>query len=269
MADETKWVTFDSDSDEALSLSDLPVSKPDNNNPKEESASAASPPKEEQFEFRILAGGGNHSSTELVSMCAAEDVFFHGQLLPLGPTRSVSRSDSTASVSVDSSTSVSRSHSSNSCASSSDAPQSLSRIRSNTLYAYPSPKPRVRPAGRNSGGRRSTGSAPPVGWGLLRLGVAMAPEMELSDIRVRLARGGSVKTVEKRGNAVRRLLGGGLMGCTCSPEDAVSAKVLNAKKKGEGRRRVAGFMERRERMFEWLEELSLGKEPLMKFGVFN
>ncbi|KAL0924831.1 hypothetical protein M5K25_005689 [Dendrobium thyrsiflorum] len=267
MADEAKWVTFDSDSDsdEALSFSDLPVSKPDNNNPKEESA--ASPTKDEQFEFRILAGGGNHSSTELVSMCAAEDVFFHGQLLPLGPTRSVSRSDSTASVSFDSSTSVSRSHSSNSCASSSDAPQSLSRIRSNTLYAYPSPKPRVRPAGINSGGRRSTGSAPPVGWGLLRLGVVMAPEMELSDIRVRLARGGSVKNVEKRGKAVRRLLGGGLMGCTCSPEDAVSAKVLNAKKKGEGRRRVAGFMQRRERMFEWLEELSLGKEPLMKFGL--
>ncbi|XP_020580211.1 uncharacterized protein LOC110024530 [Phalaenopsis equestris] len=266
MADQPQWVTFNSsnsDSDEALSLSDLPISKPNTNNPEQDSG--PSPSKDDQFEFRIITNG-NHSSTNLTDMCAADDVFFHGQLLPLGPTHPVSRSDSTASISFDSSTSVSRSLSSNSCASSSDAPQSLLRIRSNTLCACPSPNPRVWSVGRNGCGRRSTGSAPPVGWGLLRLGVAMAPEMELSDMRVRLARGGSGKNLEKRGNAVWRLLGGGLMGCKCSPEDAILGKDLKARKKGEGRGRVAG-LERKERMFEWLEELSLAKEPLMKFNL--
>lgn len=268
MADRDQWVTFDSDSgsDEALSLSDLPVSRPGDAGPKEESG-AASPAKDDQFEFRILAGGGRSSA----DMCAAEDVFFHGQLLPLGRTQPAYRSDSTASLSSDSSASVSRSLSSNSCGSSSDAAApSLFRLRSSSFFSFPSPDPRVKSAGKNGGGRRSTGSAPPVGWGLFRLGVAMAPEMEMSDMRVRLARGGSgKKSAEARGNAVRRLLGGGLMGCKCSPEKAVAENMLNGKKKGEGRRRrrVAGMAERRERMFEWLEELSLGKEPLMKFGL--
>ncbi|KAK8959374.1 hypothetical protein KSP40_PGU009029 [Platanthera guangdongensis] len=265
----------DDDDEEALSFSNLPVSESDKERP--EKAASSSPAKDEHFEFRTLGGAaGDMSSTELAVMCAAEDVFFHGQLLPLGPTQPVSRSDSSASISLDSSSScVSRSLSSNSCASSSDA-RPRRRRSSSALYAYPSPSPRVTPVRRNGGsgsGRRSTGSAPPAGWGLLRLGVVMAPEMELRDIRLRrtggagpkLMSGGCVIDREKRLGTVWRLLGGGLTGCKCSPEDAVAAKVGTGKKKKKGKERggIAGTAERRERMFEWLEELSLGKEPLI------
>lgn len=103
---------------------------------------------------------------------------------------------------------------------------------------------------------------------MLRLGVVMAPEMELRDIRLRRTGGAGPKLMggdcakDREKSTVWRLLGGGLTGCRCSPEDAVAGKVLGKKKKNK-RGVVAGTRERRERMFEWLEELSLGKEPLI------
>ncbi|KAG0489042.1 hypothetical protein HPP92_007661 [Vanilla planifolia] len=291
MANETQWTTFDDDSgsddvDEALSLSDLPVSKPSTR--KEDERASVSPVKEAaDFEFRIL-GNGDLSSSEL-EMCAAEDVFFHGQLLPLrSSARPVSRSDSSSSLGLDSgsgsssggSTCVSRSLSSNSCKSSSVEAPLLPPPRSisNTLFAHPSPSPRAAPKRSTPGaGRRSTGSSPPLGWRLLRAGLVKAPEMEFYDIRVKrigstgpnAAKGGSAvkkeQTTEKKraDTSVSRLLFGGL-GCNCSAGevDAEDKRVLIAKKKEAkdlAGSRVEARLERRRRMVEWLEELSLGK----------
>ncbi|CAL9775000.1 unnamed protein product [Musa acuminata subsp. burmannicoides] len=204
----------------SLSPSDLPVAAD-----KDDDGECKSSDAEDDFEFRISVAGGLLSHAAETDMCAADEVFFQGQILPLRPSvgsdsgffvasrtpsrsrsmsdsldqysstvlglgfNSTSRSNSSGSSSRSSSGCVSRSHSSNSHGSSTCEHPRVSL--SNNFYAHPSPTPQVRILRNAHARRRSTSSAPP-GWGIFRLGIAKAPEIELYDIRSRRSNSGSV-----------------------------------------------------------------------------
>ncbi|XP_008787142.1 uncharacterized protein C553.10 [Phoenix dactylifera] len=220
---QEKWVTFDEE-EEALSLSDFPVIA---DGAKHEEKRKPSPDPVEDFEFRVSVGGGLLSKAAETDMCAADEVFFQGQILPLRPSvssdsslfstsRCASRSESmdryssaisslgscessrSNSSSSTSSNSVSRSHSSSSRSSIICDPPRASV--SNNFYTHPSPTPQVRiVGGRRSAGRRSISSSAP-GWGILRLGVVKTPEIELYDLRSRRSSSGGVNNHPKRIN---------------------------------------------------------------------
>ncbi|CAN6312251.1 unnamed protein product [Urochloa humidicola] len=179
-------------------------------------------------------------------------------------------------------------------------------LSGNVFYAHPSPSPRISRrsgvrvhaagAGAAAGARRSTGSAPPASWGLIRLGVVGAPEVyaprpaaeyKKATGAATAARGGGGGSRSarfdqpSRGAAAREekklalgMLSAGLV-CSCSP-DAVAplgfAEVAAAearrrrKKKAEEKKRAAKqsgqstATARRSRILEWLEDLSISKE---------
>ncbi|KAJ0097673.1 hypothetical protein Patl1_28571 [Pistacia atlantica] len=149
-------------------------------------------------------------------MCAADDVFFKGQILPLrfsvssesGLTRLIqhdlshnsvtsclSRSESmdhlssvdrlTSLNSSRSSSSSSRSHNSSSTTTT-ITKNSKPRIIRNQFHTYPSPKPQIRVSAsqlrRNTSGNRGQKSTV---WDFFRLGLVRTPEIELQDLKVR------------------------------------------------------------------------------------
>uniref|UniRef100_A0A2P2MZU8 Uncharacterized protein MANES_13G114000 n=1 Tax=Rhizophora mucronata TaxID=61149 RepID=A0A2P2MZU8_RHIMU len=147
-------------------------------------------------------------------MCAADDIFFQGQILPfrlsvnsetgfnkfsrqdsLNPTsRSISRPESMDPVSLGRSTSFSsrssssRSHQSSSSASSSIA--ATAGIRkpriSNQFFTQPSPKPQIRPSIASLGGNPAcNGTRKSSTWDILKRGLVRTPEIKLQDLKVR------------------------------------------------------------------------------------
>uniref|UniRef100_A0A0E0KFG7 Uncharacterized protein n=1 Tax=Oryza punctata TaxID=4537 RepID=A0A0E0KFG7_ORYPU len=209
-----------------------------------------------------------------------------------------SRSDSrSASSSSSSSSCVSRSTSqksaSSDCAARSSQPSKTASsdalppppprpLSSSLFYAHPSPSPR--PSKRWSGGsaaRRSTGSAPPASWGLLRLGVVGAPDVYPP--RPAAARGGSRSARFEQPSAAAKdavardkklplgFLGAGLV-CNCSPDavepvgsaeaaaTAARRRRRKAAEKNTGKVKSGQSTTRRSRILEWLEELSISKE---------
>ncbi|KAF8698855.1 hypothetical protein HU200_035115 [Digitaria exilis] len=222
-------------------------------------------------------------------------------------SRSVSRSTSSSSSS--SSSSVSRSTSSKSASSdhagvlsfhskvatAANAATVPSRrsLSSSVFYAHPaSPSPRAPPRRTSAARRRSTGTAPPASWGLIRLGVVGAPEVyaprPAAEHR-KVAAGAAARSGGSRsarfdqqprivaGKEEKKKLGVGLLGaaglvCSCSP-DAVVAPVGSAearrrrKKKAEEKKKNRASKQsgqstarRRSRILEWMEELSLSRE---------
>ncbi|GJN32940.1 hypothetical protein PR202_gb21485 [Eleusine coracana subsp. coracana] len=226
-------------------------------------------------------------------MCVADELFSNGKLLPLrpssdgGPTYVLlprsesaastaggfgSRSDSrSASSSGSSSGCVSRSQSSSSAASAAAVADHGARrsMSSSVFYAHPSPSPQLRWARP----RRSTGSAPPppAAWGILRLGVAGAPDVyppravgEAKIAAAAVARGGSRSArFEPAASAAvdsktKFNLGmfGESFGCRCSPDAVEPVRVPKPAKKQSGKKDGA----KRSRILQWLEELSITKE---------
>ncbi|KAJ8486536.1 hypothetical protein OPV22_019021 [Ensete ventricosum] len=215
MAQQEKREAFEEveEEEESLSLSDLPEVIDEAMDEECKTGEAT-----DDFEFQISVAGGLLSSSVETDMCAADEVFFQGQILPLQPSISpgsglfsnASRRGS-RSESLDQYSSIildlgfgggSRSNSGNSSSSSSCISRSYSSSSrssstcelprasvANNFYAHPSPTPQVRIVTKTSAGRKSTSSAPP-GWGILRLGVAKAPEMKLCDIRSRRSSSG-------------------------------------------------------------------------------
>ncbi|GJN11162.1 hypothetical protein PR202_ga29335 [Eleusine coracana subsp. coracana] len=252
------------------------------------SASDVADEDNDDFEFCVvssaaLAQAGRGAKPD---MCVADELFSNGKLLPLrpssdgGPTYVLlprsesaastagfgSRSDSrSASSSGSSSGCVSRSQSSSSAASAADhgARRSMS---SSVFYAHPSPSPQLRWARP----RRSTGSAPPppAAWGILRLGVAGAPDVypprAAGEAKIAVvARGGSRSArFEQAAAAVdgktKFNLGmfGESFGCRCSPDAVEPVRVPKPAKKQSGKKDGA----KRSRILQWLEELSITKE---------
>ncbi|KAJ1697450.1 hypothetical protein LUZ63_005962 [Rhynchospora breviuscula] len=279
--------TNEEEEEEALSLSDFPL-KP--NSPSDK-LNLIPNSTTDDFEFRI-----SFSATETdfqAEMCAADDVFCNGTILPLRPSVS-SRTDSmdlsissgtilstsrsaSSSSSGSSSYCVSRSHSTKSVPGTLPIPDPPRRsVSNNFFYAFPSPSPQIRTGARKSNvisGRKSTSSVPGT---ILRLGVLPTPEI---DIRSR-------RTNEKKPNTVEKKqlgFGGYGFGCNCVPDEVVEpvgmpvsrSKAEAPKKKKNGGEEEERKVEKKEidlkfnlkrreslcrtRIFNWFEELSSGK----------
>nr|DAD41437.1 TPA_asm: hypothetical protein HUJ06_015760 [Nelumbo nucifera] len=205
---EVKWVAFNSreeeeqDEAEALSLSDLPIMEIKREKHSSEEIKALE--TEEDFEF----GSWGASLLTESEMCAADDVFFQGQILPLrlsvssdsgltgfrqdsrnfsrcgSRSESLEHSSSCGFTSVSSRSSSCRSHNSSS-SSSVNATGYKPRVK-NHFHTHPSPKPQLwyssataRPGNAGNRDRRSTI------WGLFRVGVVRTPEIELDDLKRR------------------------------------------------------------------------------------
>ncbi|KAM0937753.1 hypothetical protein DsansV1_C24g0182561 [Dioscorea sansibarensis] len=276
---------FDVEEDEALSLSDLPVSTTNEDKViRDKNEESIKSPETEEFEFRTWGSSG---------LCVADEIFFKGRILPLRPSissdTSVFAPSRSSSSSSRSSSCISRSHSS----SSSSGGQILAprtQAISNNFYAHPSPSPQLR---RANAGRRSTGSAP-VGWSVFRLGLVQAPEIEIHNLRARrvanvetssststigsrsfreLCFSSVVKTKsvndqnngkiaeEKKGPM--KLFGLGFA-CKCSPDSVEKHEqkmmmMTKKKKKMSSSEEKRGESVRQRRIFEWLEELSVAR----------
>ncbi|KAJ3673046.1 hypothetical protein LUZ60_006420 [Juncus effusus] len=285
MADIEKWQKFSQeeetrdDDEEALSLSDFPL-KP--NSPSTKSNLKSNNPTDD-FEFRISFSG--LESDLQTDMCAAEDVFFNGTILPLRPSVS-SRTDSLDLSSTVMSTS--RSGSSNSsgtsshCVSRSQSTKSSSvpdpprsSISSNFFYTFPSPSPQIRTSGRrsNANSSRKSFSSVPTG-SILRLGVIPAPEIDIRSRRM------SEKKPLKVGE--KKQVGFGGFGCKCGPDqvvEPVGTMISRSKMEGGKKKKIKGDEDEekkvgkkglslklkraeslcRTRIFDWLDELNIGK----------
>ncbi|XP_054775948.1 uncharacterized protein LOC129284479 [Prosopis cineraria] len=184
------------------SLCDLPVNliKQD-----ERSRKANSQVLNEEFDFRLRWG----PFCKEPEMCAADEVFFQGQILPsqlngqkfnrhksrsLDFLDHVSLSESRSNSSR--SSSFKSQNSSNSTSSTTILTPRVSESRvKNRFHTCPSPKPQLRvPIPRQASfgnlGRKSST------WDFFRLGVVPVPEIELQDLKVR----GTKNTVSRNGS---------------------------------------------------------------------
>jgi hypothetical protein len=283
-------IDTEEEEEEALSLSDLP-SKP--NSPSTKLNFMPNPT--DDFEFRISISA---NETDLqTEMCAADDVFCNGTILPLRPSISshtdsmdLSVSSGATVMSTSRSGSSSSSGSSSYCVSRSHSTKSASlvlpipdpprhSVSNNFFYAFPSPSPQIRNGARKSNvsnGRKSTSSVPGT---ILRLGVLPAPEI---DIRSRRTTEKKPSVVEKKKKKKKQPgFSGYGFGCKCVPDEVVEpagtpvnpSKLEGTKKKKNGgeeeRRKVEkkssqlkfnlkiGESMCRTRIFNWLEELSI------------
>ncbi|KAE8709568.1 putative Late embryoproteinsis abundant protein group 8 protein [Hibiscus syriacus] len=194
----------DEEEEEALSLCDLPVNlnKEENQQVEEDDVEQTQTSKTEE-DFKFVSWGASLSIKP--EMCAADEVFFKGQILPLRHSVSsdsavkgfrqdshntsvcLSRSDSmdhgslSRFTSVSSSTSTRSSHYSTS---SSNAKPMAIKIRNN-FNAHPSPKPQIRLMSKtrtpNVNSRNQRSSI----WDFFSVGLVRAPEFELRDLKLR------------------------------------------------------------------------------------
>lgn len=271
MAFQQKRESFE-EGEESLSVSDFPVSAGE-----DDCACKSSDDAADEFEFQVSATGGLLHGAGEAEMCVADEVFFQGQILPLRPYVSsdsgvLSRGASRRSESLDQyyssailgsgfhSTSRSSSSSNGSGMSRSHSSNSHCSNSSNNFYARSSPTPRIRTHRKTNAGRWSASSAPP-GWGIFRLGIAKAPEIELHDIMLRRpssgARGGCVsartnnaeadhakKEKSKHSKGQNKPSGRGLI-CRCSPETVEPVAASTKQKAAEARSQNL-------RLFAWL-----------------
>lgn len=209
--------------DEALSLSDLPldfINEETSLLRAGEEATTLTQGKENEEEFNFDSWGGSLSAES--EMCAADEVFFKGQILPLrlsvssdsglfarsengsrNISRCVSMSESMdrGGSTMDGLTSINSSRSSSTrshCSSSSSnsfitntTRNSRPKIR-NQFHSFPSPNPQIRVSnarllgiGNGSSSSSRIRSQKSTVWDFFRLGLVRAPEIELQDLKVR------------------------------------------------------------------------------------
>ncbi|OVA17064.1 hypothetical protein BVC80_9047g14 [Macleaya cordata] len=182
--------------EEALSLCDLPIKVTNEENQQ----SNKTPSLEiEDFEFGSWVGSLLTES----EICAADDVFFQGQILPLrlsvssenglpgtrqdsrNPSRCGSRSESLDHCSSGVYTSRSSSSKSHHSSSSSTTTTSTTyKPLKNIFHSHPSPKPQIWNSGSRLGNARvRTGKS--TTWGLFRVGLVKTPQIELQDLKLR------------------------------------------------------------------------------------
>uniref|UniRef100_A0A5B6YJZ7 Putative vitellogenin-1 isoform X1 n=1 Tax=Davidia involucrata TaxID=16924 RepID=A0A5B6YJZ7_DAVIN len=192
--------------EEALSLCDLPINEENDQSRKEEESQTIQ--TEEDFDFGSW-GGSVLTKSE---MCAADEVFFQGQILPLrhsissdsglqpgfsrNPSRCVSRSESMdhcysgGFTSVSSRSSSIRSyHSSSSGSSTTKTKQYYKPIRVRNqfdqFHSHPSPTPQIRVSSIRHHGNVSHRCHKSTIWSFFRVGLVRTPEIELQDLKVR------------------------------------------------------------------------------------
>lgn len=277
--------------DEALSLCDLP-NKQENQSKKESPASGGGGGGEEEFDFR--SWGGSLKESE---MCAADDVFFRGQILPLRHSissdgagircNSMDRCHSAGYTTASSRSSSTRSHQSSSSAASSITTTPHRKIRNQFQYSQPSPTPQLRfskipHANNNYAARNSTL------WSLFRVGLVTMPEIGSHSFRAR-NRDNDNNNNNNRNNLVRsssinvsnaedtkpnitqklkqRFSDKNLVffdTCKCSSNSIQTIPSPSAKKKNKKNTKQQATTGKqtmsRIRTFEWLKQLSLEAE---------
>ncbi|KAK8497818.1 hypothetical protein V6N13_034622 [Hibiscus sabdariffa] len=210
---EEKWEAEEEEvEEEALSLCDLPVDliREEKQLVQDEDGEPVQTSKTAE-DFNFGSWGGSLSIKP--EMCAADEVFFKGQILPLRHSVSsgsgitgfrqdshntsvcLSRLESMDHGSLSRFTSVSSSSTRSSHYSTSSNNSMAARIEStnpkpkaikiiNNFNTYPSPKPQIRlPKTRtpNASSRNQRSSM----WDVFRLGLVRAPELELQDLKIR------------------------------------------------------------------------------------
>lgn len=201
--------------EESLSLCDLPVNMVEgesNQSIRDQEAHKETETNQEDFDFGPFRGGDGSLSNKS-DMCAADDVFFQGQILPLrlsvssesgvnkfkndtslNPCHCLSRSESMdrnslgGLTSFSSRSSSSRSHYSSSSSSTSSAIASTRMIKpiiQNQFLTHPSPKPQIRLSSASLGNAASSKPRNSSVWDFFRLGLVRTPEIEFQDLKVR------------------------------------------------------------------------------------
>ncbi|KAK8673112.1 hypothetical protein V6N13_111468 [Hibiscus sabdariffa] len=210
--DEQKWEDVEEEEEEALSLCDLPVNliKEENQLVQEEDGEPAQTSKTEE-DFNFGSWGGSPSIKP--EMCAADEVFFKGQILPLRHSVSsdsvitglkqdshntstcLSRSESLDHGSLSRFTSVGSSSTSSGHYSTSSSNSMAARMESsnpkpktikirNNFNTHPSPKPQIRLSKTRTPNVSSRNQRSSM-WDIFRLGLVRAPELELQDLKLR------------------------------------------------------------------------------------
>ncbi|GER30950.1 hypothetical protein STAS_06912 [Striga asiatica] len=233
--------------DETLSFSALPLI-PKNTDKEEQICNRAHTEDQIHEDFDFC------SVSKESEMCAADEIFFGGQILPLRHsissdrgllppqrhhmTRSVSRSESMDHLYCDSaglissrSSSIGSHQSSSSSGSGSSGGRPEFPPARNQFHSYPSPSPRIHlPSKRRSvGANRRSGSAKrSPAWSIFRLGILAAPPPDIAfqDLKPRASsRGfGSRNSTESSGSSAgsssvtRRRNLSLLGGCKCSAD---------------------------------------------------
>jgi hypothetical protein len=200
--------------EEALSLCDLPVNRmkeENNQSSRHQEAHQGTETNQEDFDFGPWGGDGYLS--KISDMCAADDIFFQGQILPLrlsfssesgvnkfesdsslNPSHCLSRSASTDHNSIGVFTtfsgmsSSSRSHYSSSSNNTSSAISSTRMIKpklQNQFLTHRSPKPQIRLSSTSLGNAACNRPRNSSFWDFFRLGLIRTPEIELQDLKVR------------------------------------------------------------------------------------
>ncbi|KAK7250944.1 hypothetical protein RIF29_33738 [Crotalaria pallida] len=198
--------------EEALSLCDLPnpITLLNIKDQDQDSSHVNYETTQEEFDF----SSWNGLFPKEQEMCAADDVFFQGQMLPLhhsfksnsgsltkgnnhhNHSQSIIRSESLGRVSMSESRSNSSSRSSsvrsqNSSSSTISTTTTTRRISiskhriQNQFHTHPSPKPQLKISGpmtRTSGRKSSSSSS---AWEIFRIGVVPTPELGLQDLKIR------------------------------------------------------------------------------------
>lgn len=260
-ADEFKGE--DEDDEEALSLSDLPLihqwrkEKGDDDDNNKNKSPPAREGGQEEFDFC--------SVSKESEMCAADEVFFQGQILPLRHSvssekgllqhydgrryrsHSISRSDSMDHYYSSRSSSISSGSGSSSSAAAKYKPKLPPR---NQFHSHPSPSPRIHFPSSRHGGAASANHRNPIKkssiWNVLRLGlVSTPPEIAFHDLKARSANSstncknfGSRNSTSSNSSSISS--GGGaskikkmrprlLGGCKCAA-DAVAPRVVIIKR---------------------------------------
>ncbi|KAL2504767.1 hypothetical protein Adt_20388 [Abeliophyllum distichum] len=176
--------------EEALSLCDLPIISEENQSRKEEAPSPRANEIQEDFDFC--------SFSKESEMCAADEVFFKGQILPLrnsvssekGISRcaSMDRCYSIGFTSVSSRSSSIRSHQSSSSGSSSsirsnNISNNIPRVP-NQFHSHPSPTPQVRLSSMKQANVRNSNRKSSL-WSIFHVGLVTPPEIALQDLKIR------------------------------------------------------------------------------------
>ncbi|KAF9619659.1 hypothetical protein IFM89_007980 [Coptis chinensis] len=202
--DENKWSDHNSDGEdeeETLSLCDLPVCV--NNEENRQSAAEETKSLEaEDFAFGSLSGSRLTES----EMCAADQVFFQGQLLPLRlsvsseaglpctkeESKNLNRCESRAESMDHNSSCGFTSHSSrsnstgshNSTITTSSTTSTYKPKLRNQFHSHPSPNPQILHSGAKPGNACNRSRNSTI-WGIFRLGLVKTPEIELQELKLR------------------------------------------------------------------------------------
>ncbi|GAB4846925.1 hypothetical protein Ancab_025935 [Ancistrocladus abbreviatus] len=293
--DEEELQGVGAEEEEALSLSDLPlittIHEDHHHQPKSEPIKSPEEKEEEEdFDFGSLIGPIEAFDSE---MCAADEVFFGGQILPFRhsissdtgfrnhSSNSLSRSESMdrgsasrlRSASLTSSRSSStKSHyssSSSTCTSSSSSSNTNSARKPkilNHFHSHPSPKPQIWASSTRSGpnsapSRKSSSSL----WEFLRLGLVRAPEIELTDLKARTRRFSYTKSGPIISRSSSNSSNNGNLRGKCTADNFVNSNDddLNAKKEqksNEGSKRR--FYEKNGGIFNGCRCSVLAVEPI-------